>query len=60
MRMRRLLCYQELVFHQQHYIHLLNSGQVKPKAHFLIRWHIHKLTQEIDTRWPPRLRKVHV
>nr|ADN12558.1 hypothetical protein Cyan7822_0518 [Gloeothece verrucosa PCC 7822] len=58
--MRRLLCYQELVFHQQHYIDLLNSGQVDPLAHSLIRWHIRKLGREIDTRWPPRLRKVHV
>ncbi|ACK70831.1 hypothetical protein PCC7424_2410 [Gloeothece citriformis PCC 7424] len=50
--MKRVLCYQELVFHQQHYINLLNSGQVEPQAHSLIHWHINKLTREINERWP--------
>nr|ADN12553.1 ubiquinone biosynthesis protein COQ7 [Gloeothece verrucosa PCC 7822] len=42
--MKKLLCYQELLIHREHYSRLLSSKQVKPKARLLIRHHIGKLT----------------
>jgi hypothetical protein len=50
--MRKIRSYQELLIRREHYIQLLRSGQVKPKAHSLIRWHIKKLTNAINERWP--------
>jgi hypothetical protein len=46
--MRKLRSYQELLIYREHYIQLLRSGRVKPRAYFLIRWQISKLTQAIN------------
>lgn len=44
--------YQELVIRREHYIQLLRSGRVKPKAHPVIRSQIGKLTHVIAQQWP--------
>ncbi|ACK72310.1 hypothetical protein PCC7424_3936 [Gloeothece citriformis PCC 7424] len=45
--MKKLLCYQELLIHLEHYSRLLRSKQIKLKAKRLIRCHIGKLTGTI-------------